>query len=140
MDFTDTNREVMAEFHANEGVVDEAAGGYFKGKPILLLHTNGAKTGASRVNPLIYLDEDGHRYVFASKGGAPESPDWYHNLVANPGVTVDVGTESYPATARVVTGAERDRIYAEQSRRLPQFGEYQEGTTRTIPVVELTPA
>ena len=121
-------------------MVDGAAGGYFKGKPILLLHTNGAKTGASRVNPLIYLDEDGHRYVFASKGGALESPDWYHNLVANPGVTVDVGTESYPATARVVTGAERDRIYAEQSRRLPQFGEYQEGTTRTIPVVELTPA
>ena len=140
MDFDEMNRQVIDEFRANKGAVDEAAGGYFKGKPVLLVHTTGARTGAARVNPLMYLDEDGHRYVFASKGGAPDNPDWYYNLVANPDVTVDVGTESYPATASVITGAERDRVYAEQSRHWPQFGEYEQQTTRTIPVVELIPA
>jgi deazaflavin-dependent oxidoreductase (nitroreductase family) len=140
VDFDEMNRPVIEEFRAKGGVVDEAVGGYFKGKPVLLLHNTGAKTGAARLNPLMYLDEDGHRYVFASKGGAPDNPDWYHNLLANPAVTVDVGTESYAATASVITGAERDRIYAEQARTWPQFAEYERATTRTIPVIELTPA
>ena len=140
MDWDAMNRPVIEEFRAKGGVVDEAVGGYFKGKPLLLLHNTGAKTGAARLTPLMYLDEDGHRYVFASKGGAPDSPDWYHNLVANPAVTVEVGTTSYPAAASVITGAERDRIYAEQVRTWPQFGEYQQATTRTIAVIELTPA
>lgn len=140
MDFDEMNRPVIAEFREKGGVVDEAAGGFFEGKPMLLLHTTGAKTGDERINPLLYMDEDGHRYVFASRNGEPINPDWYHNLVANPAVTVEVGAESYPAAASVISGAERDRIYAEMSRRLPQFAGYQEGLARKIPVVELTPA
>jgi deazaflavin-dependent oxidoreductase (nitroreductase family) len=136
-DFDDMNREVLAEFRANGGVVDTAAGGYFKGKPMVVLHTRGAKTGTERVNPLMYLDEGDRRYVFASKGGAPNHPDWYHNLKANPDVTVETGTDSYPATAREITGSERDRIYAAQAAAWPQFGEYEEKTTRKIPVVAL---
>ena len=136
-EFDDMNREVVAEFRSNQGVVDTAAGGYFKGKPMLILHTTGAKTGAERANPLMYLDEGDRRFVFASKGGAPDNPDWYYNLKANPGVTVEMGTESYPATASVITGPERDRIYAEQVAAFPQFGEYEQKTTRKIPVVAL---
>ena len=136
-EFDDMNREVVAEFRSNQGVVDTAAGGYFKGKPMLILHTTGAKTGAERANPLMYLDEGDRRFVFASKGGAPDHPDWYYNLKANPGVTVEMGTESYPATASVITGPERDRIYAEQVAAFPQFGEYEQKTTRKIPVVAL---
>ena len=136
-EFDDMNREVVAEFRSNQGVVETAAGGYFKGKPVLILHTTGAKTGAERANPLMYLDEGDRRFVFASKGGAPHNPDWYYNLKANPGVTVEMGTESYPATASVITGPERDRIYAEQVAAFPQFGEYEQKTTRRIPVVAL---
>ena len=136
-EFDEMNREVLAEFRANAGVVDTAAGGYFKGKPVLVLHTTGAKTGRERETPLMYLDEGADRYVFASKGGAPNHPDWYHNLKANPDVTVDVGTKSYPATARVITGPERDRIYAAQVAAFPQFGDYEQKTTRKIPVVAL---
>ena len=77
--------------------------------------------------------------VFASKGGAPDNPDWYYNLVANPDVTIEVGTETKPATARVAEPDERDKLYAEQVKRYPQFGEYEEKTTRTIPVVVLQP-
>jgi deazaflavin-dependent oxidoreductase (nitroreductase family) len=136
-DFDDMNKQVIEEFRANDGIVDAAAGGYFKGKPMLLLHATGARTGAEHTNPLLYLEEGDRRYVFASKGGAPTNPDWYHNVVANPEVQVEVGTETYPARASVVTGDERDRIYAEVSRRMPQFGEYQENTARTIPVIAL---
>ena len=136
-EFDEMNREVLAEFRANAGVVDTAAGGYFKGKPVLVLHTTGARTGRERETPLMYLDEGDDRYVFASKGGAPNHPDWYHNLKGNPDVTVDVGTESYPATARVITGPERDRIYAAQVAAFPQFGDYEQKTTRKIPVIAL---
>ena len=136
-DFDDMNREVLAEFRANGGVVDTAAGGYFEGKPVLVLHTTGAKTGRQRETPLMYLDEGDDRYVFASKGGAPHHPDWYHNLKANPDVTVETGSDSYPARARVITGAERDRVYAAQVEAYPQFGDYEKKTTRTIPVVAL---
>lgn len=131
---SDWNNQTIEEFRANEGKV----GGAFDGAQLLLLHTTGARTGHERVNPLMYLDLDGHRYVFASKGGADTAPDWYHNLVANPAATVEVGTEKYEATAKPLAGPERDRIYAEQARRTPQFGEYQEKTKRVIPVVELT--
>ena len=131
---SDWNNQTIEEFRANEGKV----GGAFDGAQLLLLHTTGARTGHERVNPLMYLDLDGHRYVFASKGGADTAPDWYHNLVANPAATVEVGTEKYEATAKPLAGPERDRIYAEQARRTPQFGEYQEKTKRVIPVVEPT--
>lgn len=135
-DVNDWNTKIIEEFRSNGGKV----GGNFEGAPLLLLHTTGAKSGAERVNPMMYLDLDGHRYVFASKAGADTNPDWYRNLVANPSVRVEVGDETYDATASVVTGDDRDRIYSEQSRRYPGFAEYQQKTSRRIPVVELRPA
>lgn len=135
-DVNDWNARIIEEFRSNGGRV----GGQFDGAPILLLHTRGRRSGAERVNPMMYLDLDGHRYVFASKAGAPTDPDWYHNLVATPKVTVEVGESTYEATARVLDQEERDRIYAEQARRYPGFAEYAAKTTRVIPVVELTEA
>lgn len=128
------NQAVIQEFRANQGRV----GGGFAGAPLLLLHTRGAKSGAERVNPVMYLDLDGRTFIFASKAGADSNPDWYHNLLAHPEVEVEVGGTTRPARAVPVTGAERDRIYAEQVKRFPGFGEYQAKTTRVIPVVELT--
>jgi deazaflavin-dependent oxidoreductase (nitroreductase family) len=130
---SDWNRKVIEEFRANEGRVS----GAFQGAPVLLLHTWGRKTGAERVNPMMYLAEGGRVFVFASKAGAPTNPDWYHNLVANPKVTVELGSQTLSATAVPVTGADRDRIYAEHARRYPGFAEYQAKTDRVIPVVEL---
>jgi deazaflavin-dependent oxidoreductase (nitroreductase family) len=130
---SDWNRKVVAEFRGNEGRV----GGPFEGSPLLLLHTWGRKTGTERVNPMMYLAQDGRTFVFASRSGAPVHPDWYFNLLANPQVTVELGTETFPATAVPVTGPERDTIYAEQGRRYPGFAEYQAKTDRVIPVIEL---
>ncbi len=129
----DWNAQIIAEFRANSGNV----GGQFEGAPVLLLHTTGKRSGLERVNPMMYLDLDGHRYVFASKAGVDTDPDWYRNLVAEPTVTVEAGTETYTATATTVTGAERVRIYDEQARRYPGFAEYAAKTSRVIPVVEL---
>src|SRR5487761_1107609 len=109
----DFNQMVITEFRANQGKV----GGNFEGAPVLLLHTKGAKSGQERVHPIMYLDLDGRRFVFASKGGMPSHPDWYHNLVANPDVTVEVGTQTYPATAVPLERADRDRIFAIQVSR-----------------------
>ena len=134
-DREDWNSNVIQEFRTNEGKV----GGPFDGAPILLLHTRGARSGEERVNPMMYLTDGDRLVVFASKGGAPTNPDWYHNLVANPDVEIEVGTERRKVRARVAEGEERDRLYAEQSRRYPQFAKYQEGTDRTIPVVILEP-
>ncbi|MHB1710680.1 MAG: nitroreductase family deazaflavin-dependent oxidoreductase [Acidimicrobiales bacterium] len=130
----DWNRTIIEEFRANGGRV----GGQFEGAPVLLLHTTGARTGRERVNPMMYLDLEGRRFVFASKAGADTNPDWYHNLVAHSEVSVEVGSDMYVATALEVTGTDRDRIYAEQARRYPGFAEYQQKTQRVIPVVELT--
>lgn len=132
-DPNDWNARIIEEFRTNEGRV----GGNFAGAPVLLLHTRGARSGAERVNPMMYLEENGRRYVFASKAGAPTNPDWYHNLVANPDVTVEMGAETFPARAVVLIGAERDRVYARQAELYPGFREYQERTRRVIPVVEL---
>lgn len=129
----DWNRQVIDEFHANGGKV----GGPFEGAPLLLLTTTGAKSGKKFTTPLMYLPEGDRMLIFASKGGAPTNPSWYHNLVAHPDATVEVGTETFDVTASVVTGEERDRLYAEQSRRYPGFAEYQEKTTRRIPVIAL---
>jgi deazaflavin-dependent oxidoreductase (nitroreductase family) len=134
-DANDWNTRVIEEFRSNEGRV----GGQFEGAPLLLLTTTGRRTGESRTNPMMYLPDDNRLVVFASKAGAPTHPDWYRNLVADPEVVVEVGTERYPATAVVVRGAERDRLYAEQSRRYPGFAEYQSKTERVIPVVALVP-
>ena len=132
-DVANWNTKVIEEFRANEGRV----GGPFEGAPVLLLHTTGARSAQERVNPVMYLDLDGNRYVFASKSGADSNPDWYHNLVAHPEVTVEVGAETYPATATAVSGDDHDRIYAEQARRVPGFAEYAQKTARVIPVVQL---
>ena len=134
-DREDWNSNVIQEFRTNEGKV----GGPFDGAPILLLHTRGARSGEERVNPMMYLADGDRLVVFASKGGAPTNPDWYHNLVANPDVEIEVGTERRQVRARVAEGEEHDRLYAEQSKRYPQFAKYQEGTDRTIPVVILEP-
>jgi deazaflavin-dependent oxidoreductase (nitroreductase family) len=131
----DWNTKVIEEFRSNGGVV----GGQFEGAPVLLLHTKGAKSGEERINPMMYLDFEGKRYVFASYAGAATNPDWYHNLVANPDVTVEAGTETYEATASPVSLEERDRIYPVQAERFANFAEYETLTTRKIPVVELTP-
>jgi deazaflavin-dependent oxidoreductase (nitroreductase family) len=129
----DWNAKVIEQFRASGG----KPGGSFAGAPVLLLHTTGAKTGLERVNPMMYLELDARTFVFASKGGADHHPDWYHNLVAHPQVSVELGVETFTAKARPVQGEERDRIYAVQAQRYPGFAEYQAHTTRVIPVVEL---
>jgi len=130
----DFNRRIIEEFRANAGVV----GGGFAGAPVVLLTTTGAKSGRERVNPVVALPgDDGVLYLFASKGGAPTNPDWYHNLVAHPEVQVEFGPDSFRATATTVTGEERERIYAEQASRFPAFADYQRKTERVIPVVAL---
>jgi deazaflavin-dependent oxidoreductase (nitroreductase family) len=130
----DWNAKIIEEFRANDGKV----GGPFDGWPLLLLHTTGAKSGAERINPMVCLQFEDRLFVFASKAGAPTSPDWYHNLVANPEVSVEIGTERFAARATALQGDERTRIYDEQASRYPTFAEYQEKTDRVIPVVELT--
>jgi len=127
------NQQLIEEFRANGGKV----GGRFEGRPVVLLTATGAKSGRRLTIPLVYLQEGDRRFIFASKAGSPKNPDWYHNLVANPNVTVEIGDETYEATAKVISGADRDQIYAKQVAAMPTFGEYQEKTTRVIPVIEL---
>ena len=136
MNWNDWNAKIIEEFRTNEGKV----GGDFEGAPLLLLHTTGAKSGRSHVTPLMYLPDEGRYVVFASKGGAPEHPDWFHNVVSNPDVTIEVGTSTMPARAEVISGPARDELYARQVERRPQFGDYERRTSRTIPVVALEPA
>jgi deazaflavin-dependent oxidoreductase (nitroreductase family) len=131
----DFNAKVIDEFHANAGRV----GGMFESMPLLLLHHTGAKSGKSRINPLAYQSDDGRYVVFASKGGAPTHPDWYHNLKAQPHVKIEVGTDTLDAVASEASGEERERLYRTQAERLPQFAEYAEKAGRVIPVMVLTP-
>ena len=128
------NKAVVDEFRANNGKV----GGHFKEMTLLLLHTIGAKSGEPRLNPVAYL-ADGERYVIiASKGGAPTNPSWYHNIVAHPEVTVEVGTEKFQAHAEIVQEPERAELYEKVSTLYPFFAEYEKKTTRVIPVIILT--
>ena len=133
-DVNDHNRAIIEEFRANGGKV----GGNFEGAPLLLLHTVGARSGQPRVNPMMYLRDGERLVVFASKAGAPTNPDWYHNLVAHPDASVEVGDELFDVHATVLIGAERDRLFAKQAQLYPGFKEYEARTTRTIPVVALT--
>jgi deazaflavin-dependent oxidoreductase (nitroreductase family) len=134
-DEEDFNAKNIAEFRANHGRV----GGQFEGAPLLILHTVGAKSGRPRTNIMMYL-EDGDRYlIFASNAGGDTHPAWFHNVSANPEVRIEVGDDAFDAVATELEGAERDEKYAEQARRFPGFGEYQEKTNRTIPVVALAP-
>jgi deazaflavin-dependent oxidoreductase (nitroreductase family) len=135
-DANDFNQQVIAEFRANQGRV----GGPFEGAPMVLVHHVGRKSGKEFISPLVYLPgDDGSVYVFASKGGAPVDPEWYHNLVATGQAVIEVGTSTYPAAVTELTGDERNRIYAEQVRRNPGFGDYEKKTEgiRTIPVLRL---
>ena len=130
----DWNKATIAEFRANGGKV----GGRFAGQPLALLHTSGAKSRQPRINPVACM-KDGDQYVIiASKGGAPNNPDWYYNLVANPLVTVEYGTETFEARATIAAEPERTRLYNRMAAERPTFAEYQRKTTRTIPVIILT--
>ncbi len=132
-DMNEFNRKIIDEFHANAGKV----GGPFAGAPMILITHKGAKSGRTFTTPLVY-SRDGDRVVIvASKAGAPTNPDWYHNLVANPAVTVEIGTEKFQARARVTSGQERERLFNAQAKMMPQFNEYKQKTTRQIPVVVL---
>jgi deazaflavin-dependent oxidoreductase (nitroreductase family) len=134
-DVNEWNRQIIEEFRSNSGTV----GGQFEGVPILLLHSVGARSGAQRINPLAYQALDRGYAIFASFAGAPKNPAWYYNLVAQPNATVEVGTRTETVTARVVEGAERERIWERQKAELPVFAGYEEKTERTIPVVVLEP-
>jgi deazaflavin-dependent oxidoreductase (nitroreductase family) len=134
-DMNDFNAGVIEEFRANGGT----AGGIFEGKPLLLLHNVGAKSGTDFVTPLVYLDDGGTWVIFASKGGAPNNPGWYHNLKANPAVSIEVGSETVDVTAEEATGEERDRLYSIQEEQQPQFADYAQNTDRKIPVIVLKP-
>lgn len=130
---SDWNASIIEEFRANEGKV----GGPFEGATLLLLHTTGAKTGEDRIHPLVYQARDDDVVVFASYGGAPLNPAWFHNAVANPEVTVEIGTETVPKRARVAEGQERDDLWERQKQQMPGFADYEKKTTRQIPVVIL---
>lgn len=131
----DWNSQIIEEFRANGGKV----GGQFEGAPLLLLHTTGARSGQERVNPVMYMTEGNRLAVFASKAGADTNPDWYHNLLANPAVTVEIGTETKSAHARVAGQEERDRLWSAQKKEWPGFADYETKTSRQIPVVILEP-
>jgi deazaflavin-dependent oxidoreductase (nitroreductase family) len=130
----DWNKKIIEEFRANGGKV----GGAFAGKSLLLLHTTGAKSQQQRVSPVAYITDGGRLAVIASKGGAPTHPDWYYNLVANPLVTVEVGTEQFQAHATIPAEPERRRLYDQMVTLMPGFADYERKTTRIIPVIVLT--
>ncbi len=132
-DRNDWNTAIIAEFRANAGKV----GGPFEGAPMLLLHAVGRKSGQERVNPMVYQAVGDHWAVFGSKAGAPTHPDWYLNLVAEPDVSIEVGTETIPVKARTAEGDEREQIWTAQKARMPGFADYESKTTREIPVVVL---
>jgi deazaflavin-dependent oxidoreductase (nitroreductase family) len=129
------NAKIIEEFRAKEGRV----GGMWEGTPLLLLHHTGAKSGASRVNPVADLPDD-HRYlVWAANGGARDNPDWYHDLKAHPSTRIEVGSATIDVVAGEATGEERDRLFARAAERYPQLHELARETPRVIPVVVLTP-
>ena len=131
---SDFNKRIIEEFRANSGVV----GGHFDGMNLLLVHTTGAKSGLERINPVAQI-MDGDRYVIiASKGGAPTNPDWYYNIKANPEVTIEVGTQKFPALAAITEEPERSELFEKMASQYPGFEDYKEKTKRVIPVVSLT--
>lgn len=131
---SDMNKQVIEEFRANDGKV----GGYFANNTLLLLHTTGAKSGKERINPLVTFEDGDRLVIIASKGGAPSHPDWYHNIVANPVVSVEYGTEKFQAQATVTEEPERTELYGKMERTFATFTEYKEKAGRVIPVVTLS--
>lgn len=128
----DWNRKVIDEFRANDGKVRA-----FARQPLLLLTHNGARTGTRRTNPLAYFTDDDRFVIVASKGGAPTNPDWYHNLLANPSATVEMGKETFDVTAEEAGPDERERLWAMITGKNRFFAEYERSTHRTIPVMIL---
>ena len=136
MDFLEFNRGVIEEFRANDGVCT----GPFEGAPMILITMTGAKSGRELCSPLVYSSDGDDAIIIASKGGAPEHPNWYYNLVANPEVTVEIGTDKYAATAKLAEGDERKRLFDAQAAQMPQFAEYEKSAGeagREIPVFRL---
>ena len=129
----DFNSAIIEEFRAHGGKV----GGPFEGAPLLLLTTTGAKSGERRTTPVMYLPDGERMVIFASMAGAPTNPAWYHNLLAKPSATVEVGTETVEVDASVTTGEERERLFNRQAELYPQFADYARKTTREIPVIAL---
>jgi len=127
------NRDLIDEYRANGGQTS----GPFKDAPLLLLTTTGRRSGEQRTSPVVFGRDGDDIFVIASKAGADTDPDWFRNLVANPTVTVEVGTQSYEAEAVVVEGEERDRLYAAQAEKMEGFKDYEAKTSRVIPVVRL---
>ncbi len=135
MDFLAFNQGVIDEFRANEGVCT----GPFEGMPMILVTMTGAKSGRTLTSPLVHSTDGDDPIIIASKGGAPEHPNWYYNLVANPTVTIEVGTEKWEGTAHLLEGEERERLYEAQAAQMPQFTEYKEkAAPREIPVFRIT--
>jgi deazaflavin-dependent oxidoreductase (nitroreductase family) len=133
--YSDFNRQIMEDLRAHRG---RATTGPFAGRELLILTTAGAKTGRKTANPLAFSEDGGRYVVIASKGGLPTNPDWYHNLLTNPEVEVEVRGESFPARASALTeGEEYERLYKNQADQLPTFWSYRERTSRKIPVVVL---
>lgn len=152
-DINSWNDRIIAEVRANAGYAawssdDEFAAGRpvppwvpgfdeHKGMPLILVHHTGAKTGRRRISPLFFQPVGDNWAVFATHGGSPHHPAWYRNLMANPHVTVEVGTETVPAVARLAQGAERERIWAKEIALVPKFAEFEAAAGRQIPVVVL---
>lgn len=137
MDMVEMNKGVIEEFRANGG----QCSGWLEGMPVTLITMTGAKSGRELCSPLVYTSDGDDMVVIASKAGAPEHPNWYYNLVANPGVTIEVGTEKFQATASQVEGDERKRLYDAAAAQMPNFAEYEVSATeagRVIPVFRLT--
>lgn len=133
-EMNERNQKIIEEFRTHEGKV----GGPFEGKSLLLLHTKGAKSGQARINPVACIKDGDRLAVIASKGGAPTHPDWYYNVIADPLVTVEVGTEKFQAKATVAEEPERTRLYNQMVEVMPGFDDYRRKTTRVIPVIILT--
>ncbi|HEX3909964.1 MAG TPA: nitroreductase family deazaflavin-dependent oxidoreductase [Solirubrobacteraceae bacterium] len=134
-EMSDFNRKVIEEFRANDGKV----GGPFEGAPVLLLTSTGARSGEQRTTPVVYQPDGDRMVIFASKAGAPENPAWYHNLRANSTATVEVGSQKVEVEAVITDGEERERLFSKQKQLMPQFADYEQKTSRQIPVVALQP-
>ena len=130
---SDFNKKIIQEFRANDGVV----GGMFEGMSLLLVHTTGAKSGQLRINPTAYIKDEENLIIAASKGGADSHPDWYHNLVSNPQVIVEVGSETISALAEVPSEPERSNLYDKLASKYPIFNEYKTKTKRVIPIIKM---
>jgi deazaflavin-dependent oxidoreductase (nitroreductase family) len=128
------NAKIIAEFRANNGRV----GGIWEETPLLLLHHTGAKSGMSRVNPVAYLPDEQPYLIWAANGGAPNNPDWYHNLKAHPNTRIEVGSETIDVIAEEATGEEHDRLFARAAKRYPQLVDLARRTDRVIPMIVLT--